>query len=1255
MAKPLQIKDIPLNGKVITSRDSATIGANFQQLTNMEYTDTHPKGIPGMTKVNSTLLSNTKIRGGFHYRKEQPAESHVLVQSLNSAETSSSIYDSSGKIQGTQYQDFTTYTETDVGGVVTVAANTITLTNGGRDADFYATEDFGAYHFKDFVHAVDVNITATSSGISSGMYCWALTNSDDDLGDIDTAATEDALYLLAGRSSATEYIFVIYSLSKGTQSSVDTSSAITIGEESFVTITRSGTTITVEIYSTNALRIAGSSGDVDTITGSVVATEFRYLQGIASYNTSTASSTISGTIKNLNVESFNTTAILDQATGFGTSRFSTAPNNNMAMCDKSGSYVWGGDEKLCSAFITSTAAVTDTITNPRDYTKEVTNTLATASEVAVIGGGKDSDTKLLLHFDEADTGTDFDDSSASAHGTTANGAAQIDTSQKKFGIGSGLFDGDGDYVVVGDHADFNFGTGDFTIDFWVRFDTGRWEDHQYIVTQWEDASNYWKITKVDSGGDHRLEMAFANAGYQGYYYTSYGDWTDAAAGTWFHLAFVRNSTTGLIFINGVSQTTTENTAFGTNDVGDLAADLWVGGNNSAGGITQEFGGHLDELRITKGVARWTTDFEPPARAYSAAATNWLVGATRPLKGVKFYVGDANGQASTMTVKEWNGTSWTALTATDNTDTGASLATTGTVTWSTTESTSKIKYLNGLALYWYQFSIDAGSATIYHCTVDAAMQPVKDIWDGMERSIASFQVYDATAVAYADDTVKVFSDNYDDQNKGTYSKIVSLATATEWVLTGFPERMLGVNVNIVTVDGVIKGNTTAATTLTMSYWDGAAWSELSGVTDGTSRNSISLAESGVISWQPPEKGEEFTQEIGNYPPLYHYKLSFDKTLSADVQVFYISGIPAQKTINAHSFPIHAGNSLWLCSEQDGDKNKMIRTQPGTSSVFNGDGYTEFYVGDESELMAGAVIYSQLGSNLYEVLVVCKKSETHILVPTSAGIETFLVAGHIGCVAPGTMKSLNVGDVTTGLHRNVCMWQGAEGIYMFDGRSPVRVSDDIQDIFDKNNSSGLNRSYPHVSYGFFDIENYRYHWVFASATATVPDAEWVYDIKRKRWFQIDRGAGNDLMGGLEVESTLGVPYAYGFDNSGQVYRLNNGTDFDGADIVHTLHTGEAPMEGTIMLETKLRRINLVCKATNTTTNTITATLYGDGSTTAADTATLEPQASGKSIAQTRESVKSDAVFHSIKLAMTTDDETVGFEPMYLGAFYRPSRMV
>src|SRR5687768_6144765 len=76
-------------------------------------------------------------------------------------------------------------------------------------------------------------------------------------------------------------------------------------------------------------------------------------------------------------------------------------------------------------------------------------------------------TVALLHMDGADGSTTFTDESGKTW--TARGDAQIDTAQSVFGGASGRLDGNGDFVDTPDHADWDFGSGDFTLDLRVRF------------------------------------------------------------------------------------------------------------------------------------------------------------------------------------------------------------------------------------------------------------------------------------------------------------------------------------------------------------------------------------------------------------------------------------------------------------------------------------------------------------------------------------------------------------------------------------------------------------------------------------------------------------------------------------------------------------------------------------------------------------------------------------------------------------------
>jgi hypothetical protein len=194
--------------------------------------------------------------------------------------------------------DFTTFTEVDAPTKVTVAAAAITLASGDRDEDYYVTLGMDTGHFTNFTHWVDVNITAQTDNDGSVMIPWALSNSHDDLKDIDDL-NGTALWINAQRQAAEAYEFEIYSLNAGTYTAVDTSSPINVNTESFLSIKRVGTTLTVGIYSSAALRLAAGVPDVDTITGAVVGTEFTYVYGLGSYNNGGGAVDISGTVKNL--------------------------------------------------------------------------------------------------------------------------------------------------------------------------------------------------------------------------------------------------------------------------------------------------------------------------------------------------------------------------------------------------------------------------------------------------------------------------------------------------------------------------------------------------------------------------------------------------------------------------------------------------------------------------------------------------------------------------------------------------------------------------------------------------------------------------------------------------------------------------------------------------------------------------------------------------------------------------------------------
>jgi len=198
-----------------------------------------------------------------------------------------------------------------------------------------------------------------------------------------------------------------------------------------------------------------------------------------------------------------------------------------------------------------------------------------------------------------------------AHSVTANGNAQLDTAQKKFGSASGLFDGTGDYLTIPDSADFYF-TGDFSIDFQIRFnvETGA----QVIYSQSADANNEANLYTNGSGRIYFTVVSAASAILS--FYTTFSP----SANTWYHIELVRNSNTWYIFIDGVAGSLTLDAGSYSISYPDYAGTVYIGKQGSS---TNNVNGWLDEFRVSN-TARHTANFTAPSAAYTTDANTKLL-------------------------------------------------------------------------------------------------------------------------------------------------------------------------------------------------------------------------------------------------------------------------------------------------------------------------------------------------------------------------------------------------------------------------------------------------------------------------------------------------------------------------------------------------------------------------------------------------------------------------------------------------------
>lgn len=219
-------------------------------------------------------------------------------------------------------------------------------------------------------------------------------------------------------------------------------------------------------------------------------------------------------------------------------------------------------------------------------------------------GGVDSFTKLMLHFDGADASTTCTDSSSSARTMTRTGDPEIDTAQSKFGGSSGLFNS-GRWQAP-DDADLELGSSDFTIDMWVR--ASSWAASYHIIFARGGASDYW--TGFIHNGTSLYFPGTTNNSAYGFSALSAITGVTLATNTWHHIAAVRSGNNLYLFFDGVLKETRSVTGLSVYNFGHG----WCVGSTNDGGST--FAGWIDELRVSIGVARWTSDFTPPTAPYS---------------------------------------------------------------------------------------------------------------------------------------------------------------------------------------------------------------------------------------------------------------------------------------------------------------------------------------------------------------------------------------------------------------------------------------------------------------------------------------------------------------------------------------------------------------------------------------------------------------------------------------------------------------
>ena len=200
---------------------------------------------------------------------------------------------------------------------------------------------------------------------------------------------------------------------------------------------------------------------------------------------------------------------------------------------------------------------------------------------------------LLMHMNGVNGSTSFIDVKGKT--PTLNGSPVISTTQYKFGGASGYL-ATGNTLSFATDSKFNFGTGDFTVELFVYLTTVANWGTLIQIGNWGVAGGF---TLVSGATCVKACLNNSDTGNSG---------SPITVNTWTHVAATRVSGVFRIFVSGTK--IREEPGMNQNLGGSYPLNIFLGG-----GIINNCVGYADEIRVTRGIGRYTASFTPPTIEY----------------------------------------------------------------------------------------------------------------------------------------------------------------------------------------------------------------------------------------------------------------------------------------------------------------------------------------------------------------------------------------------------------------------------------------------------------------------------------------------------------------------------------------------------------------------------------------------------------------------------------------------------------------
>jgi hypothetical protein len=284
------------------------------------------------------------------------------------------------------------------------------------------------------------------------------------------------------------------------------------------------------------------------------------------------------------------------------------------------------------------------------------------SQIAVPVGTTTGDvyypqTSLLMHFNGTNGSTTMTDNSKNNLAVTSVNGAAISTAQSKFGGASALFDGTNDYLSIADTESLRLGSVAYTIEAWIYLNSLPSNGVAWSIFQQNQhigGGNFLEFVVWNNSGTYYLEANLYNSSV--YKYTVNKTVTNLL-NVWHHVALIWTGTTAYVSFDGV-----------------LSAGVSYSGNDAPSTPTSYIGlyyastsyyfnGYIDELRITKGIARYTSNFTPSTTQFldSTGDANSNVVVNSTATGFAIGTGGINGAQLAKAWVNFNGAGTVSIT------------------------------------------------------------------------------------------------------------------------------------------------------------------------------------------------------------------------------------------------------------------------------------------------------------------------------------------------------------------------------------------------------------------------------------------------------------------------------------------------------------------------------------------------------------------------------------------------------------------